>query len=51
MGTYFYSLNDDMKKAMEYYILGVKSNPYKLKRNIIVFLKMIGRRFIKPKHV
>ena len=51
MGTYFYSLNDDMKKAKEYYILGVKSNPYKLKRNIIVFLKMIGRRFIKPKHV
>lgn len=51
MGTYFYSLNDDMKKATEYYILGVKSNPYKLKRNIIVFFKMIGRRFIKPKHV
>lgn len=51
MGTYFYSLNNDMKKATEYYILGVKSNPYKLKRNIIVFLKMIGRRFIKPKHV
>lgn len=51
MGTYFYSLNDDMKKAKEYYILGVKSNPYKLKRNIIVFLKMIGRRFIKTKHV
>ena len=51
MGTYFYSLNNDMKKAKEYYILGVKSNPYKLKRNIIVFLKMIGRRFIKPKHV
>lgn len=51
MGTYFYSLNNDMKKATEYYILGVKSNPYKLKRNIIVFLKMIGRRFIKTKHV
>lgn len=51
MGTYFYSLNDDMKKAKEYYILGVKSNPYKLKRNIKVFLKMIGRRFIKTKHV
>lgn len=51
MGTYFYSLNNDLKKATEYYILGVKSNPYKLKRNIIVFLKMIGRRFIKPKHV
>lgn len=51
MGTYFYSLNNDLKKATEYYILGVKSNPYKLKRNIIVFLKMIGRRFIKTKHV
>lgn len=51
MGTYFYSLNDDMKKAKEYYILGIKSNPYKLKRNIKVFLKMIGRRFIKTKHV
>lgn len=51
MGTYFYSLAGDMKKARRYYILGVKNDPYNLKRNIKDFFRMTGRRFIKTKHV
>lgn len=51
LGTYFYSMAGDLKKAMRYYILGVKKDPCNLKRNIKDFFRMTGRRFVKTKHV
>lgn len=51
MGTYFYSLLGNFKMAKHYYILGVKNNPFNFKRNIKDFIRMIGRKFLKPTHV
>lgn len=51
MGTYFYSIQGDMKKAMQYYIDGVRLKPLCIRRNIKDFFLMIGRIVIKPRNV
>ncbi len=51
MGTYFYSLNGEIRQAFRYYCRGVKCNPFELKRNIKDFLRMALRKFVKTKHV
>lgn len=51
MGTYFYSLSGDLKEAMKYYSLGIKNDPFNIKRNVKDFFRMTGRKFIKTKHV
>lgn len=51
MGTYFYSLNGEMRQAFRYYCKGVRCNPLSLKRNIKDFLRMTLRKFVKTKHV
>lgn len=51
MGTYLYSLTGDTKKAFEYYCKGVKKSPFEFKRNCYDFVRMVGRRFIKPSKV
>jgi len=47
MGTYFYSLAGDMKLAFHYYLMGIKNDPWKLKRNVKDFIRMAGRKFKK----
>ncbi len=49
MGSNFYSLSNNLKKANYYYWKGLKNDPLKIKRNVILLVKMIVRRFIKPK--
>lgn len=51
MGTYFYSLTNDLQKAMHYYLLGVKNDPLNFKRNIKDFFRMTCRKFVKTKYV
>lgn len=51
MGTYFYSLAGDQKRAWHYYVLGVRNSPWEIKRNIKDLCRMAGRRFIRPSKV
>lgn len=48
-GCYFYSLNNEPFKAVQYYYKSVINNPLRFKRNILEALKIIKRIFIKPK--
>ncbi len=47
-GTYFYVLNNEIRKAFSAYIIAVKSDPRKLKRNFVELLKLVKRIYIKP---
>lgn len=51
MGTYFYSMGSDLKKAMEYYKKGVKNDPANIKRNAKDLVRMLGRVFVLNKTV
>lgn len=51
MGTYFYSLAGDMRKAFEYYRLGIVNDPLNFGRNIKDFFRMVGRRVVKTQKV
>ncbi len=51
MGTYFYSLNMEKRKAFSYYIKGVKNDPASVKRNVKDFFRMAGRGIVKTKRV
>ncbi len=47
-GTYFYSMNNQLSKAIKAYIVAIKTDPVNIKRNVIELLKLIKRVFIKP---
>lgn len=51
MGTYFYSLAGDRKKAWHYYVLGVRNSPWEIRRNLKDLCRMVGRRWIRPSKV
>lgn len=51
MGVYFYSISRNIKRAFIYYFKAVKLNKRKIKNNITMLIKMIGRFIIKPKRV
>lgn len=47
-GAYFYSMNNQISKAIKAYFVAIQTDPGKIKRNIIELLKLIKRIFIKP---
>lgn len=51
MGTYFYSLNLEKRKAFSYYVRGVKNDPANVKRNVKDFFRMAGRGIVKTKRI
>ena len=50
-GCYFYELNQQYGKALNYYSKGIQSCPLDIKNNIIELSKFLYRLFIKPKVV
>lgn len=51
MGCYFYGLNLDMKKGFYYWRKAVVRNPSNIKKNILEFVKLLGRPVKQSKNI
>jgi glycosyltransferase involved in cell wall biosynthesis len=51
MGCYFYGLNLDIKKGFYYWWKAVIKNPFNIKKNILEFIKLLGRPVKQSKNL